>query len=192
MKGILKVVMAVAIMALLASPSLADDTETFGISATIDTMSQLDVTISRVDNATGDWTTASSVDFGTLTWDSTYDVFRADCYYAVDVGIVDNSGSWTLTHTGGFITNGTDFLDDNINVVFMNQIDDLNATELDKLSYTNAKGKILYPADITGWLRIYYGVGTGDVDDAPGVTPIGLDKSPGTYTGTITLTLTAV
>jgi hypothetical protein len=48
-----------------------------------------------------------------------------------------------------------------------------------------------------GWLRIYYGIGTGNkvttdqcTDDAPNVVPIGMDKPYGDYAGAATLTLT--
>ncbi|MCQ9208197.1 MAG: hypothetical protein NG712_02330 [Omnitrophica bacterium] len=163
------------------------------VTATIATMSELDVTVSRIIGDT--WTPdLSSLDFGTLEWDDTDSIFRSQGgrYYAVDAGVVDNTGSWTITHTSSSITNGTDNLDNNINVVFIDEFGNAgDADILDKLSYADANGQSYTKADFTSgrWLRIYYGLATGE-NDATGVEVIGVEKSTGTYTGSITLTLT--
>jgi len=39
-----------------------------------------------------------------------------------------------------------------------------------------------------GWLRIYYGIGTGS-GDVTGVTPVTLAQPVDTYSGSVTLTL---
>jgi hypothetical protein len=85
-------------------------------------------------------------------------------------------------------------------VTFVKQTSSTVGTELQKVSFGDSQNIAYTKAQLAGgWLRIYYGVGTGEVDsvtklgkDAPGVTPIGLDTPAGTYTGSVTLTLTAV
>jgi hypothetical protein len=75
----------------------------------------------------------------------------------------------------------------------MKQTSSTVATQLQKVSYGNSNNVAYTKAQLSGgWLRIYYGVGTGDPadPDAPGVTPIGLDTAAGTYNGSITITLT--
>lgn len=190
MKKMFKLIAAVAIVSLWIPSAFAGDSETFNISATINSMSQLNVDISRIDLPGETWNPGqASVNFGTLAWDSVNNIFTANNYYAVDVGIIHNLGSWTVQHSSTSLTNGTDDLDNNVNVIFMNQASSTTGTQLDKLSYASADGQSYTNSDITGWLRIYYGIATGS-GDATGVVPIGVAKSTGTYTGAITLTVT--
>jgi hypothetical protein len=66
------------------------------------------------------------------------------------------------------------------------------SSELSKFSFANSNSKAFTKAQLAGgWLRIYYGIGTGEAGkDAAGVTPIGLDTPAGTYAGSVTITLT--
>ena len=82
-----------------------------------------------------------------------------------------------------------------MNVTFVQQTPDPNnASTLQYISYASSNNVSYTKTQIgTGnWLRIYYGIGTGDPlkPDATGVTPIGADKPAGTYTGSVTITLT--
>ncbi|PIQ89979.1 MAG: hypothetical protein COV72_00260 [Candidatus Omnitrophica bacterium CG11_big_fil_rev_8_21_14_0_20_42_13] len=162
------------------------------VSATIQGTSQLNVGISKVDATTQVWTAGqSSIAFGTLTFDTTNSIFTAANYYVVDVGVVNNTGAWTLSVGATSITNGTANLDNNINVTVVEQVN--SSTEgatLDKISYGASNGKSYSSASIAAgsWIRLYYGIATGLADN-PGVTPIGTSKPAGSYSGTITLTL---
>jgi len=164
--------------------------KTVNITATIPSMNGLSVGISKIDADTGKWyPNQSSIDFGILHFDDTYKIFRADCYYAVDVGVDTNAASWTIEHNAGTITDGKGhYLDDNINVTFMQQLDDTNANELGRYKYSNSTRSFVKSQISPGWLRIYYGVATGNPDDPAEV--ITMSKPAGTYTGTITITLT--
>lgn len=166
-------------------------TETVDITATIPSMNQLSVDISKVDADDGEWHPGqASIDFGTLYFDDTYDIFRADCYYAVDVGIHTNASNWVITHNAGSITNGRgEDLDDNISVTFVQQLGPTEeGTNFGKYKYSNST-RSFYKSQISpGWLRIYYGIATGEADDPAEV--ITMAKPAGTYTGTITITLT--
>lgn len=138
------------------------------------------------------WTpNQTAIAFGTLTWDSINSIFLPASYYAVDIGVVDNTGTaWTVTHTRNSLANGTNNIDNKVNVSFNKQTSDTASTLLQKVSFGNSNSIAYTKAQLTGgWLRIYYGIGTGS-GDATGVTPIGLDTPAGTYTGSVTITLT--
>jgi hypothetical protein len=112
-------------------------------------------------------------------------------YYAVDVYVQDNTGqTWTLTHTRQSLKSGTNTLDNNVNVTFAKQGSE-SGVDLSKVSFANSNNKAYTKTDLgTGnHLRIYYGLATGS-KDAPGASPIGINQPAGTYTGSVTITLT--
>lgn len=190
MKKTLMAFLAAVVMAqLIVSVALAGETKTIQVKATIPAQNGLNVEISKVTGNT--WTTATAVDFGTLALDPTYNIYKtADgSYYAVDVGVNSNAGTWTVTHSAGSIDNGTANLNNKINVAFVNQTTNGGVT-LSNVSYLASHGKVINKANISegGWLRIYYGLASG-TGDAPGVVVIPASQTSGSYAGTITLTL---
>lgn len=185
--------LVVVFLAFCATTGLAATNRTINVKATIASVSGgLNVAISKV---VGDvFTPDSAINFGTLTFDSTYRIFRPSDgrYYAVDIGVMDNTGTaWTLTHTRtSFKKDDTNNLDNNVNVTFMKQTSDTTGTQLRRVSFANSNNVSYTKSQLAGgWLRIYYGIASGK-GDASGVTPIGLDKPAGTYAGTVTITLT--
>lgn len=201
MKAIaLKVLVILAMLLSVSSLGYAAavKTKTINVTATVPSINDgLNVTVSKVRVSDGVWVDSSSslpIDFGTLTLDNTWFVFRPAYYYAVDVGVVDNSGTvWTVTHTRSSIQkDAANNLDNNVNVSFMNQLTASTDALLQKVSFANSNNVGYTKTQLgSGWLRIYYGIGTGKAsDDASGVLPIGMDKPAGTYGGTVTLTLT--
>lgn len=187
MKKILVAMLAVLVM---ASAALAADTKTVNLSATIPSQSSLNITISKVVGTV--FSTATSVAFGSLVLDPTYNIFKTSdgSYYAVDCGINSNATAWTVTHAITSMTNGTANLNNMINVTFMNQQTASAATQLSKVSYSASNGVVINKSQITtgGWLRIYYGLATGS-GDATGVVVIPATQASGSYAGTVTLTL---
>lgn len=182
---------AVAVILLGAvSASFAADTKTVTVKAVIPQQNGLSVSISKIVTPGDTWFPGqASVDFGTLTFDTTFNIFRASSYYAVDVGINSNAANWTVTHTPNTISSGAANLDGNVNVSFMKQINDTTATELSKVSFANSSASFT-KAQLSGaWLRVYYGIASG-AGDNPGVTPVAMDKPFGTYQGSVVLTLT--
>lgn len=147
------------------------------------------VSISKVTGT--DWLkNQTSISFGELVWDVANNHFGATSYYVMDVGVADNTADWSVAHTRVSLANGTNNLDDKVNVTFVKQTSDTASTPLDKLSFGNSNNVSYTKAQLAGgWLRISYGVGTG-LGDAPGVTAIGLDTPALTYTGSVTITLT--
>ncbi|MCM8793722.1 MAG: hypothetical protein NC898_04575 [Candidatus Omnitrophica bacterium] len=195
MKRLLRTIGCIAMALGLFSICFAGTTSTAPITvkAEVPQQSGLQVSISRIDVPDNTWNPGqSSIDFGTLYYDADYHIFRANCYYAVDVGILSNSSTYTITHTANSISRsaGTENLDNNVNVVFMQQLSDTAANQIAKVSYARSNGYNLVKAQIApGWLRIYYGIASGS-GDATGVSPIGADKPAGTYQGSVVLTLT--
>jgi hypothetical protein len=184
------IVTAIALVIGITAIALAADTKTVNLNATIPSQSTLNVAISKVVGTV--FTTATAVNFGTLTLDTVNSIYKTSdgSYYAVDCGVNSNATAWTVTHTITSMANGSANLNGNINVTFMNQQTSSTGVQLAKLSYTASNNRVTNKADITagGWLRIYYGLGTGS-GDATGVTPIPATALAGAYAGTVTLTL---
>ncbi|HPT39710.1 MAG TPA: hypothetical protein PL125_05900 [Candidatus Omnitrophota bacterium] len=192
MKNILRG-MIFAVVAFCATSAWAASSQTVTVSATVPTKTGgLSVAISKVTGTV--WTAnQTAISFGTLIWDTTNKIFLPTSYYAVDIGVEDNSGTaWTVTHTRASLASGTNNINNKVNVSFNKQTSSTVSTELQKVSFGNSNSIAYTKAQLAGgWLRIYYGIGTGeDGKDADGVTPIGLDTPAGTYTGSVTITLT--
>jgi hypothetical protein len=179
--------------------ALTPGSQTVTVSANVPSRSGgLTVGISKVTGTV--WTAnQTSISFGTLTWNTTNKIFLPDSYYAVDLGVDDNSGvAWMITHTRSSLAGQGTNIDDKVNVAFVKQTSSSVGTELQKVSFDNSQNIAYTKAQLDGgWLRIYYGIGTGQTStvlgaDATGVTPIGMDTPSGTYTGSVTFTLAAV
>ena len=191
---------------MLQSPSFAAvSSGAITVEATIPLLTQaLNVTMVAIDPVTNTgWTTPVTTmqGFGGITPNFTDNILNAGRYYVVDVGAVDNSGTeWYITHTKSSIKRGvtTDNLDNNVNVSFMkttkNPATGLTTDTLlfkkafvdSAVTSSTALSKTVLSG---GWLRIYYGIATGVAADAPNTLPVPLDKRNGTYSGSVTITL---
>lgn len=134
----------------------------------------------------------SKVSFGQLTYDN--GIFTTNVYYYVDVGVANNTGSWTIKHekvgNGVQKEGGTETLNDNIKVTFVRKNADESEDDLDIWSLTNSHNQTYTKTELpNGWLRIYYAI-AGDSNATAGYSPIGLDKPFGKYSGQVKLTLT--
>lgn len=196
MKKIFKVILSLVMVLVLNTLCFAAATKTVNVTATVPNMTGvLNVTVSQIDAITNVWLQSGAnlpIAFTTLDWDSTSNIFRAKYYYAVDIGVLDNTGTeWLLTHTRSSIQkDAINNLDNNVNVSFVKQLTSNTDSQLQKVSYANSNnigyGKTALSG---GWLRIYYGIAAGS-NDAVGVEPIGIGKPAGTYSGAVTITLT--
>ena len=177
-------------------------TKTVPVSATIPAVTGgLTVGISKITGTgvTALWTkNQTSISFGTLVWDPKLFMFKPASYYAIDIGVTDNSvGGWILTHTRADLAGQGTNLNNKVNVSFYKETDPLGVepgTILgSKMSFQDSQSMIFNNTELAGgWLRVYYGIGTADPadPDADGVTPIGLDTPAGSYTGSVTITVT--
>ncbi len=186
------IIVGCAFLALgLFSLSFAADAQILTPKAAIPPTSGLSVSVSKIVGNT--WTPGqASINFGSLVYNLENNMMMGSCYYAADVGVSSNAANWQIKHETTSIANGSDTLDENINVVFMRQIDDWNAAELLKVNFAESNGKVFSKSTLSGgWLRIYYGLATGEIGkDAPNAKPVGTLKTFGNYQGTVKITLT--
>lgn len=198
---ILKVILALVMVASLSTYCYASGAKTINVTANIARLSgALSVNVAPVtyvQGGTDQWAPASPdnpIDFGTLNFNNQYKIFMAPRYYAVDIGIDDNSGAnWVVTHTVQSVRSGGSNLDNNINVTFVKQRDSNNGDQLNYTSLASSNGYQVTKSQISGgWLRIYYGIATGNTTkpDAPGVQVIDTNKPSGNYSGSVTITVT--
>jgi len=211
--NIAKLILALAMALALQTMAVAEE-KIITVSAKVPPLSGvMDVMISSIDpvdpvDLTDDvWTKdQSSVNFGTLTRDVTNKVFTGSSYYAVDVAVLDNTGrSWTLTHTTTPVKYQSESLDDSITVAFAKVMRPRGATKdeetpLIRGTYKESNNAQFNRATLAGgsggWLRIYYGIATGNPDplkgalDPAGVFPISQSQLAGDYSGGVTVTLT--
>ncbi len=187
----LKIIACLIVALALASACFAQESKVVDIKAYVPQQSGLVISVSKVVGSS--WIPGqSNIDFGSLVFDAQNSIFTGTAYYAVDVGVNSNAANWQMKHETTSITNGKETLDENINVVFVKQLNDNDGNELLKLNFAESNGRIFYKNQLTGgWLRIYYGLATGKAgDDAPNSKPIGPSKTFGNYQGTIKITLT--
>jgi len=179
----------------LASAGFAAASKTINVSANVPSIAGgFNVNVSRIRSSDDVWELTDPnlpIDFQTLVYDNVNGVFGATYYYAVDVGVTDNSGAnWMVAHTRtSVLLDAINNLDDNINVTFVKQTTG-TGIDLQKVSYANSQN-IGYTRNqlAGGWLRLYYGIATG-LNDAPGAVPITVTKPTGLYSGSVVLTLT--
>lgn len=186
----LKVIGCFLFVLALIPVCFAADVQVLTPKAVIPAASALSVNVSKVTGTA--WSPAASIDFANLVFDAQNNIFMGSCYYAVDVGITSNAANWQVKHETTSIVNGAEKLDENINVVFMKQLTDRDAIELLKVNFAESNGTVFSKSQLTGgWLRIYYGIATGEVGkDAPNAKPVGPLKTVGNYQGTVKITLT--
>ncbi|RLD13384.1 MAG: hypothetical protein DRI22_04330, partial [Caldiserica bacterium] len=193
----------------LISLCFAADTVNLSVSAQVPQAENLKLTLFKLDSQgtrnPGDDTGWNSpilpsspefaINFGELELDEDLGIFTTNTYYALDCG-VDGAGPWTIRHrvTSGFSGTGTDSLGDNIIVTF-HKLEKVGTaetfTELEKTIIADSDRDFTSSDLAGGWLRIYYGIATGDPlagepDDA---VPITTQETADTYTGTIEITL---
>ncbi len=199
MKGVIQmkrnalkiIVCLILTLALTSVCFAATESKVVEVKAYVPQQSGLVISVSKIAGTT--WTTGqTNIDFGSLIFDTQNNIFMGTSYYAVDVGINSNAADWQIKHEVTPITNGTETLDENINVVFVKQLDDYNATELRKVNFAESNGATFFKNQLAGgWLRIYYGLATGEPGkDAANSKPIVATKTFGNYQGTVKITLT--
>ncbi len=192
----LRSILALVMILGLASTGFAGASKTIDVSAHVPTIGGgFNVNVSRIRSSDDGWELTDPnlpIDFQTLVYDNVNGVFGANYYYAVDIGVMDNSGApWMITHTRNSVAlDAFNNLDDNINVSFTKESTTAPAVNMQKVSYANSQNLSFTRSQLTGgWLRAYYGIATG-LGDAPGTVPIDATKPTGIYQGSVTITLT--
>lgn len=190
----MKAFVFLVLILVMASVCLAQDSANGTVVVAVDIPQQQSLSISIAKVEGNVWTKVNGLEFGDLVYDEVNQIFTSRSYFAVDLQIIANTPTWSIIHTCTSVTNGTTNLDKNLNVVFVNQKTADSAEEIEKVSYSTSNGKSLSKSKFSqgGWLRVYYGLATGDIaKDAPGVTPLINSNSAGAYNGNVSFTLTS-
>ena len=180
---------------------------TFNLTTILPVASAVNFNTSKVINAglnKSDWTALSgtsgqTLDFGSLTFNSTLGIYTAGNFFAIDVAPVGaGSESVTFTYTAGpAVTGAIKTLGDAVVVTTYKEVFDPVAqvsTETQINAATGATLKNVSTLNTTaatlagGWLRAYIGISTGDATKA-GV-PFTSADAPGNYTATLLITAT--
>lgn len=204
MKNSLKVLLGFAAVLFLVTACSANDIKTVNLTTTVPSTSVLSIGISKV-VGTVFTPGQTSMDFGLLTYDPAFKIYRGPHYFAVDVGINSNALGWNLAHSKTSFAKGIDNLDTHVNVTFVkyNGITEVPITSpAGKVSYLNSTltiNKSTAGFAANDWLRVYYGIATGTTVATPGnpidnpsVTPVPVTQPFGAYAGVVTYTLTAL
>lgn len=192
----------IAVFAALSLNPIADAAvRTFPVSATVPTATDATITATRVlvaGNVFQD--PVNSLNFGTLTFNTTNGIWVPAVYFAIDVGVTGGTGTPRVTFNYGGQVNPpgqTTGLNVKATATFVRVTGATGSqTETPLAAHPrqllrDIVGEEVTPAEIAGgFLRTYVGIYTGGnaaIDAAGGVPFINTDQ-PGTYQGTLTIT----
>ena len=213
MKKTIGLLIAMGFMVMQAGMvSAATATRSFTVSATVPAATGVSINAASVavnaDGTSGAWTAlaadATTMSFGTLTYNSTYGYWAPDHYFAVDIGTSGGAGNLTtvVTYSEGTNQNqssGGHGLGYKGIATFQKvtgsgtNTQEATIAAHGKKRFIDLTGETVTPAQVSGgWLRVYLGIATDPTATGmPTGTEIftNLDHS-GQYTGTVTFTAT--
>lgn len=144
---------------------------------------------------------ATSLDFGTLTWDSQYSIWTAGRYFTVFLVANTSGRAYRLQQScSGFYMGGTNLNSSLIMTPDYQSADELGGIAQGSMPAQDSLGtaslavgtnKVIYNgnAGIAKIVRAYYGLATGASGEPTGAVPITGDQPSGTYSGTITFSV---
>jgi hypothetical protein len=145
---------------------------------------------------------ATSLDFGTLTFDTTNHIWIADKYFTVFLIASTSGKAYTLQQTNnGVVATGGGDLNSNMIMTPDNQTNDQIAgvpqglmpagDSLGTAALSFGTNKIIYNGNsgLSRIVRSYYGLSTGAPGEPTGSLPITTNKPSGTYNGTVTFSV---
>ncbi len=145
---------------------------------------------------------ATSLNFGTLTKDPTYNVWVSDKYFTVFLIASTSGRAYRIQQTCTNFAAGTTNLNDSLMLKpDYESLDEIIEGEAqgsmpsgDSLGSTTlavGTSKVIYNGNsgLSRIVRAYYGLSTGADGEPTGAEPITADKVSGTYTGTVTFSV---
>ena len=192
--------MAVAVCLVSVSAGLAmADSATFGVSVTMPAATGVTFQATEIE-ADGTWTDIhpTSLNFGTLEYDSTYGIFRPTKYFVIDLGVEGGGGTVTdvsFSYTEGInpndaAGNGRGGLGKKGTLTVTKgvyQSDDVVLSPVTPLEDVAALGTFTAATHFSGgWPRAYVGINDG-ANPAVG-EPFTTDDVADDYLGTLTVT----
>lgn len=196
--------MMIGMVALSASVANAQS-QPFTVQANVPAATSASFSVSKVIPGTPETfvpTATTNLDFGTLTLDTTNNIFVPAHFWVIDVG-ANGAGSpdiaVTYTDTAnpnGALNNGTG-LGRRGTISYAEVVTNADLSQTvnlirgESLSQANTSGGVNETAFDNGFLRVSVGVATGDPALQEGnATPFTALDNPGNYSGTVTLTAT--
>ena len=142
---------------------------------------------------------ATSLDFGTLVFDDTYNIWKPTRYFTVFLLASSSGRPYRIQQTNIGFSLGATELNDNLIVTPDYQSGDeiVTGTSQGAIPGGDSYGakdlalgvnKVIYNgnAGLSRIARAYYGLATGESGEPTGAEPITADQLSGTYSGTIT------
>ena len=144
----------------------------------------------------------SSIDFGTLAFDDTNNIFVSNDYFSVFLVATTSGRAYRIQQTNnGVISTGGGDLNNNLVLTPDYQAADEiggnpqgtlpGGDSLGSAQLSFGAGKVIYNgnAGLSRRVRAYYGIATGAAGEPAGAEPITTNKLAGTYTGTVTFSV---
>ena len=202
MKNTIKLILGGLFLLGQASNSLAaaiTNTTAFTVQATVPAATGVSVTINKIVGTTWTLQTSTTLDYGTLTFDTKNKIYAPNYSYAADfAAAAGGSGtpSLTFSYSEGTNPNGSsNGFGTKSQAIFAKEVYSASGSIETKVGTPSTLGSIssvsLPTADFTGgWARVYLGVCTGASTDATGCSPFTAADKAGQYSGTLTVTTT--
>lgn len=143
----------------------------------------------------------TSIDFGTLTFDTTNNIWVASKYFTVFLVPTSSGRSYVVQQTNSGVVSGSDNLNNNLIMTPDYQTADVLGSaaqgpmpagdSLGPAALSFGTNRIIYNGNAgqSRIVRAYYGLSTGAAGEPAGAQPITVDTPSGTYTGTITFSV---
>lgn len=145
---------------------------------------------------------ATSIDYGTLTFDTTNNIWVASSYYTVFLLPSTSGRAYTLQQTNaGIVSTGGSNLNSNLimtpDYISNDTIGGIAqglmpaGDSLGPAALSYGTNKVIYNGNSgeSRIIRSYYGLATGAAGEPTGALPITTSKQAGTYTGTVTFSV---
>jgi len=145
---------------------------------------------------------AASINFGTLTFDTTNHIWVADKYFTVFLIASTSGRAYTLQQTNnGVVATGGGDLNTNLIMTPDYQTNDQLAgvpqglmpagDSLGARTLSFGTNKVIYNGNsgLSRIARAYFGLATGEPGEPTGALPITTNKPSGTYNGTVTFSV---
>lgn len=194
-----------AVMLIAGSPVFAGSTVNVSVRAVVPSTLELSTWIRSagpgVDPYGPGSADATSLDFGTLTFDTVNSIWVADKYFTVFLLATTSGRAYTIQQTNNGVTSTGGNLNSNLLMTPDYQTADKIGNVAQGLlpagdsigakSLSYGTNKVIYNGN-SGESRIarsYYGLATGAAGEPAGSLPITTNKPAGTYTGTVTFSV---
>ena len=203
-----KLIATLVLISIVSSVSIcpAATTASVGVQATVPQQLELSSWIRYAPPGVDPYGTgsgdATSLDFGTLAFDDTYNIWTASKYFTVFLRATSSGRPYRIEQTNTGFVLGSTTLNNNLIVTpdYQSADEIVSGTAQGAIPSGDSYGakdlalgtnKVIYngTAGLARIARAYYGLATGETGEPSGAEPITGDQISGTYAGTITFSV---